>query len=132
MVNELEAVSNISGSVAGEQSLLEAGISSGSLRRHYADQIANGGDDVRRKRTQNMTIAQITFRRKTGDDKFCFCIVEPSNGVLFPKGSEDKAVRRGGRRVAGVKRLRQGLYRGGSGGGRLRGSRLIHLHHCIA
>ncbi len=60
MVNEFEAVSNSSGSVAGEQSLLEAGISSGSLRRHYADQIANGSDDVRRKRTQNMTIAQIT------------------------------------------------------------------------
>ncbi len=112
--------------------MLEAGIRSESLRRYNANQVTNGGDDVRWEGTQNMTIAQITVRRKSGDHEFGFCIMKPSYGVLFPEGGEDKAVRRGGRRVAGLKRLRQGMYRGGGGGSRLRGSRLIHLYHCIA
>jgi hypothetical protein len=51
VVNEAEAVGNISGSIAGEQRLLEAAIGSGGLRCHYANQDANGGDDIRREST---------------------------------------------------------------------------------
>ncbi len=70
MVDESEAVSNSGGSVAGEQNLLEIGISSGCLRHHRADKIANGGDDVRGKGVQNMAITQITVGSKARDDKF--------------------------------------------------------------
>jgi hypothetical protein len=132
MVNKPEAVGDSSGCVAGEQRLLEAGVGSRGLWRHNANQITNGGDDIRCEGSQNMTVAQVAVRRKTGDYEFCLCIVKPSYGVLFPEGGEEKAVRRGGRRVVGLERLRQGLDRGGGGDGRLRCSRLIHLHHCMA
>jgi hypothetical protein len=132
MVNKAEAVGNSSGSVAGEQRLLEAGMGSRGLRRHNANQITDGGDDIRRKSTQNVTVTQIAVRRKTRNYEFCLSIVEPAYRVLLPEGGKNKTKRGGGRRVAGLQRLRQGLNRGGGGGGRLRGSRLIHLHHCIA
>ena len=107
MVDEFEAVSNSSGSIAGEQSLLEIGICSGCLRRHGADQIANGGNDIPGKRAKNLAVTQIAVGRKTRDYKFCFCIVEPSHWVLFPKRGENKAVRRSSRRAVGLERLRQ-------------------------
>jgi hypothetical protein len=56
VINEAEAVGDISRSVAGEQRLLEAGVGSEGLRRHHANQVANGGDDVRREGAQNMAV----------------------------------------------------------------------------
>jgi hypothetical protein len=124
VVDEAEAVDNISGSKAGEQRLLEAAVGSRGLRRHHANQVANGGDDIRREGTQNMAVTQITVGRITGNCKFRFSIVEPAYRVLFPEGRQHEAV--------SLERLRQGLNRGGGCDGRLRGSGLIHLHHCIA
>jgi hypothetical protein len=132
MVDKAEAVGDCSRSVAGKQRLLEAGIGSRGLRRHNANQITNGGDDIRREGPQYMTVTQIAVLRKTGDHKLCLSIVEPAYRVLLPEGGKNKAMRGGGRRVAGLQHLRQSLDRGDGGGGRLRGSRLIHLHHCIA
>jgi hypothetical protein len=102
VVNEAKAVGNISGSIAGEQRLLEAAIHSRVLRRHNANQVANGGDDIRREGTQNMAVTQITVGRITGDYEFCLSIVEPAYRVLFPEGRQHKAVRGGGRCVAGL------------------------------
>jgi hypothetical protein len=132
VVYEAEAVGDSSRRVAGEQRLLEAGISSRSLRCHNANQVTNYGADIRREGAQNMSVAQITVRRKTGDNKLCLSIVKPAYRVLFPEGGQNEVVRGAGRRVTGLQRLRQGLNRGGGGGGGLLGSGLIHLHHCIA
>jgi hypothetical protein len=132
VVYEAKAVGDSSGRIAGEERLLEAAIGSRSLRCHNANQVSNCGDDIRREGTQNMTVTQITVRRKTGNDKLCLSIVKPAYRVFFPEGRQNEAVRGGGRRMAGLQRLCQGLNRGGGGGGRLRGSGLIHLHHCIA
>ncbi len=37
------------------------------------------------KGTKYMTVTQVTVEGEAGDNKFCFCIVEPSNRVLFKK-----------------------------------------------
>ncbi len=102
MINEAEAVGNISGSIAVEQRLLEVAVGSGGLRRHHANQVANGGDDVRREGTQNMAVTQITVGRITGDCEFCFSIVEPAYRVLFLEGRQHEAVRGGGRCAVGL------------------------------
>ena len=57
VINEAKALGDISLSVAGEKGLLEAAVGSGSLRRHHANQVANGGDDVRRESAQDMALA---------------------------------------------------------------------------
>jgi hypothetical protein len=102
VVNKAKAVGDISRSIAGEQRLLEAAISSRGLRRHNANQVANCGDDIRREGTQNMAVTQITVGRITGDYEFCFSIVEPAYRVLLPEGGKDETMRGGGRRVAGL------------------------------
>ncbi len=125
-----QAVGDSSRSVAGEQRLLETGISSRGLWRHNANQVTNRSNDIRRESPQNVTVTQRAVCRKTGDYEFCLSTVELAYRVLLPEGRQYEAVRGAGRRVAGLQSLRQGLNRGG--GGRLRGSGLIHLHHCIA
>ena len=56
VVNETKALGDIGLSVAGEKRLLEAAVGSGSLRRHDANQVADGGDDVRRESAQDMAV----------------------------------------------------------------------------
>ncbi len=79
-----------------------------------------------------MAVTQITVSRIPGDCKFRFSIVKPAHRVLLPEGRQHEPVRGGGRCRVDLERLRQGLNRGGGGDGRLRGSGLIHLHHCLA
>jgi hypothetical protein len=56
VINETKALGDICLSVAGEKRLLEAAVGSDSLRRHHANQVANGGDDVRRESAQDMAV----------------------------------------------------------------------------
>ena len=56
MINETKALGDICLNVAGEKRLLEAAVGSESLRRHHANQVANGGDDVRRESAQDMAV----------------------------------------------------------------------------
>jgi hypothetical protein len=57
VINEAEALGDISLSVAGEEGLLEADVGSRSVRRHHANQVADSGDDVRRESAQDMAVA---------------------------------------------------------------------------
>ncbi len=85
MIDEAEALGDISLSVAGEKRLLEAAVGSDGLRRHHANQVSNTGDDVRRESAQDVAVAYKTVGGKVGNCKFRFCIVKPANRVLLPK-----------------------------------------------
>jgi hypothetical protein len=98
VINEAKAVGDISRSVAGEKRLLEAAVGSGGLRHHYANKVANGGDDVRLEGAQDMTITQITVGRIARNCELRFSIVEPAYRVLLPEGRQHEAVGGGGRR----------------------------------
>ncbi len=56
MINETKALGDICLSVAGEKRLLEGAVGSESLRRHHANQVTHGGDDVRRESAQDMAV----------------------------------------------------------------------------
>ncbi len=132
MIDETETLGDICLSVAGEKRLLEAAVGSDSLRRHHANQVTNNGDDVRREGAQDMAVADITVGREVGNGEFRFRIVKPANRILLPERRQHEVVGGGGWSAVCMKRLRQGLYRGGGGDGGLRGCGLIHLHHCLA
>ncbi len=96
VINEAKAVGDIRRSVAGEKRLLEAAVGSGGLRRHHANQVANGGDDVGREGTQDIAVTQITVGRIARDCELLFSIVELAYRVLLPEGRQHEAVGGGG------------------------------------
>ncbi len=109
VINEAEALGDIGLSIAREEGLLEAAVGSDGLWRHHANQVSNGGDDVRRESAQDMAVAYVTVGGKIGNCKFCFCIVKPANRVLLPERRQHEAVGGGGRSAVCMERLRQGL-----------------------
>ncbi len=96
VINEAKAVGDISRGVAGEKRLLEAAVGSGGLRCYHANQVANGGDDVRREGAQDMAVTKITVGRIARDGELGFSIVEPAYRVLLPEGRQHEAVGGGG------------------------------------
>ena len=116
VINEAEALGDICLSVAREEGLLEAAVGSDGLRRHYANQVSNGGNDVRREGAQDMAVAYVTVGGEVGNCKFRFRIVKPANRVLLPERRQHKAVGGGGWSAVCMERLRQGLNRGGGVG----------------
>ncbi len=86
---------------------------------------------LRLERSKNVAVREVAVKGNAGDDKFGFTIVEPADGVLLPEGGKDQAVRRGGRRVVSLQRLRESLYGGSGGGGGLRSNGRLHLHGTV-